>query len=272
MLSRRSLIGLIPLGMFYAAERGTVAAEQDGPEAIAKFGFEAFRSGKAAEFAAKISPESLAAMHQSWGELLSNADACGAGRLLHMFGVATIAQFRLLSAAELLPRLFAFVLGDHDLLAEYEFVALGSVAEKTDKVHVIYQLESRGGHRMPPQLVTLVQTPDGWMLGLLGEIAVSSLAPAGDPLEMPRTRVRVLGRIKLTDDTMVVCYRLWVVSGRTRLNKAVTARVKATDEGWQHKLAGDDRQLAAFINQNIRDAAQRQIDTMKSLITDAKTP
>ena len=139
---RKSWIAVV-VAMLVVAPVGAVETVAAKPEEVAHQMLALTRAGDWTGYAELLHPEALVAFQRMFREIVAGDASHEAGKQL--FGVADLAAFDALPASEVFQRMMATLTKIPQFaaaLASAEGVIVGSVAEGSDLVHVVFRLSA----------------------------------------------------------------------------------------------------------------------------------
>ena len=185
---RKSWIAVV-VAMLVVAPVGAVETVAAKPEEVAQQMLALTRAGDWTGYAELLHPEALVAFQRMFREIVAGDASHEAGKQL--FGVADLAAFDALPASEVFQRMMATLTKIPQFaaaLASAEGVIVGSVAEGSDLVHVVFRLSASAESLTFSRVsaMTLRKFDGQWRALLSGNIegiaaALAARAPAAAP-------------------------------------------------------------------------------------------
>ena len=179
----------VVVGLFVLAPVCSAQAAAATPEEVARQMLTLTRAGDWPGYAKLLHPEALVALQRMFHDVVAGDASHEAGKQL--FGVADLAAFDALPASEVFQRMMATLTKIPQFaaaLASAEGVIVGSVAEGSDLVHVVFRLSASAESLTFSRVsaMTLRKFDGQWRALLSGNIegiaaALAARAPAAAP-------------------------------------------------------------------------------------------
>lgn len=164
MLTRRSFLGLIPVGLLFGAAARGGPNVADDPEAIARAFFDLLKR-EPKEFVAALAPEALAKFRELLSAPLKRGIADGEAEQIRLaFGVTGLDEIERLDDATFFLSVWTALSRQLPSLQDATLLTFGVVREGANVAHVPYRLEVEYYGPLPENVFSLVREEHGWSI------------------------------------------------------------------------------------------------------------